>query len=144
MIIWAQFGEACTKFEGEEGKKLILSCENDALRLHELCSALNNVVQAAHVSSNSLFFSVDIDECGVQGVCGEGGLCHNTEGDFTCSCQMGYTVQDGSEPFNPNRDAAYCKSKNRAIALHINKTSKEISPHLLEHWVLVSLSVSLY
>lgn len=83
----------------------------------------------------SLFLFVDIDECGVQGVCGEGGLCLNTEGDFNCSCQMGYTVQDGSEPFNPNRDAAYCKGKNRAIALHINKTSIEISPHLQEHFV---------
>ncbi len=98
-------------------------------------SALNNVEQAAHFSFNSmmLFLYVDIDECGVQGVCGEGGLCHNTEGDFTCSCQTGYTVQDGSEPFNPNRDAAYCKGKNRAIALHINKTSIDISPHLQEH-----------
>ncbi|KAF4113836.1 sushi domain-containing protein 1 isoform X1 [Onychostoma macrolepis] len=76
------------------------------------CTCLAGYSPSNHMNTfipNDGTYCHDIDECGVQGVCGEGGLCHNTEGDFTCSCQTGYTVQDGSEPFNTNRDAAYCK-----------------------------------
>ncbi|XP_016314739.1 sushi domain-containing protein 1-like [Sinocyclocheilus anshuiensis] len=76
------------------------------------CTCLAGYSPSNHMNTfipNDGTYCHDIDECGVQGGCGEGGLCHNTEGDFTCSCQTGYTVQYGSEPFNPYRDAAYCK-----------------------------------
>ncbi|KAI4890617.1 hypothetical protein NFI96_026709 [Prochilodus magdalenae] len=52
---------------------------------------------------------VYVDECEVQDVCGEGGVCENSEGDFSCSCQTGYRVQSGSEPFQPHRDSAHCE-----------------------------------
>ncbi|XP_058849599.1 sushi domain-containing protein 1-like isoform X2 [Acipenser ruthenus] len=51
----------------------------------------------------------DIDECQVRGICGEGGLCKNLPGDFNCTCAEGYTVTNASEPFNPVKDAAFCK-----------------------------------
>ncbi|XP_062398816.1 sushi domain-containing protein 1 isoform X2 [Sardina pilchardus] len=52
----------------------------------------------------------DIDECQVQGVCGEGGLCRNTDGNFECECQIGYRVKDGTVPFHPNREKAFCEA----------------------------------
>ncbi|XP_058879108.1 sushi domain-containing protein 1-like isoform X2 [Acipenser ruthenus] len=52
----------------------------------------------------------DIDECQVRGICGEGGLCKNLPGDFNCTCAEGYTVTNASEPFNPVKDAAFCKA----------------------------------
>ena len=56
----------------------------------------------------SLFLS-DVDECQFQGICGEGGLCRNTDGDFECECQVGYRVQGGTLPFHPAREKAFCK-----------------------------------
>ncbi|KAJ8285464.1 hypothetical protein GJAV_G00027100 [Gymnothorax javanicus] len=52
----------------------------------------------------------DIDECKVQGICGEGGWCTNVQGDFNCRCQTGYKVLNGSQPFHPHRDKAFCKA----------------------------------
>ncbi|XP_060928373.1 sushi domain-containing protein 1 isoform X3 [Limanda limanda] len=51
----------------------------------------------------------DIDECRITGLCGDGGWCRNLEGSFECSCQVGYQVQDGTEPFHPYRGKASCK-----------------------------------
>ncbi|XP_034450995.1 sushi domain-containing protein 1 isoform X2 [Hippoglossus hippoglossus] len=51
----------------------------------------------------------DIDECKITGLCGDGGRCRNLEGSFECSCQVGYQVDDGTEPFHPHRDKASCK-----------------------------------
>ncbi|XP_056263301.1 adhesion G protein-coupled receptor E2-like isoform X2 [Pseudoliparis swirei] len=39
--------------------------------------------------------SSDIDECAGLTVCGPDSVCHNTLGDYTCTCQLGYT------PFQP-------------------------------------------
>ncbi|XP_035022890.2 sushi domain-containing protein 1 isoform X7 [Hippoglossus stenolepis] len=51
----------------------------------------------------------DIDECRITGLCGDGGRCRNLEGSFECSCQVGYQVDNGTEPFHPHRDKASCK-----------------------------------
>ncbi|XP_047186948.1 sushi domain-containing protein 1 isoform X7 [Scophthalmus maximus] len=51
----------------------------------------------------------DIDECRITGLCGEGGWCRNLEGSFECTCQLGYQVHNGAEPFHPQRDKASCK-----------------------------------
>ncbi|XP_044054083.1 sushi domain-containing protein 1 isoform X3 [Siniperca chuatsi] len=51
----------------------------------------------------------DIDECRIPGLCGEGGQCRNLEGSFDCSCQLGYQIHNGVEPFHPHRDKASCK-----------------------------------
>ncbi|XP_035022886.1 sushi domain-containing protein 1 isoform X2 [Hippoglossus stenolepis] len=51
----------------------------------------------------------DIDECKITGLCGDGGRCRNLEGSFECSCQVGYQVDNGTEPFHPHRDKASCK-----------------------------------
>ncbi|XP_062240819.1 sushi domain-containing protein 1 isoform X2 [Platichthys flesus] len=51
----------------------------------------------------------DIDECRITGLCGDGGRCRNLDGSFECSCQVGYQVEDGTEPFHPHRDKASCK-----------------------------------
>ncbi|XP_053277415.1 sushi domain-containing protein 1 isoform X3 [Pleuronectes platessa] len=51
----------------------------------------------------------DIDECRITGLCGDGGRCRNLDGSFECSCQVGYQVEDGTEPFHPQRDKASCK-----------------------------------
>ncbi|XP_050931097.1 sushi domain-containing protein 1 isoform X5 [Lates calcarifer] len=51
----------------------------------------------------------DIDECRITNLCGEGGQCRNLDGSFECSCQLGYQVHNGVEPFHPQRDKAFCK-----------------------------------
>ncbi|XP_077943377.1 sushi domain-containing protein 1 isoform X14 [Gasterosteus aculeatus] len=51
----------------------------------------------------------DDDECRIAGVCGEGARCRNLEGSFDCSCQLGYQVHNGLEPFNPHSDNASCR-----------------------------------
>ncbi|KAM9858948.1 sushi domain-containing protein 1-like isoform 2-T2 [Aulostomus maculatus] len=51
----------------------------------------------------------DIDECRISGLCGEGGQCRNLDGSFDCSCRRGYQVHDGTEPFHPHQDQAFCK-----------------------------------
>ncbi|XP_037338631.2 sushi domain-containing protein 1 isoform X7 [Pungitius pungitius] len=51
----------------------------------------------------------DDDECRVVGVCGDGARCRNLEGSFDCSCQLGYRVHDGLEPFNPHSGNASCR-----------------------------------
>ncbi|KAG7239964.1 hypothetical protein INR49_028126, partial [Caranx melampygus] len=50
-----------------------------------------------------------IDECRTTGLCGEGGQCRNLDGSYECSCQVGYRVHNGVEPFHPDRDKASCK-----------------------------------
>ena len=42
---------------------------------------------------NVLFLHVDINECesGALNNCHENAQCTNTEGSFTCSCNLGYT-----------------------------------------------------
>ncbi|KAL6114698.1 susd1 [Pungitius sinensis] len=51
----------------------------------------------------------DDDECRVVGACGDGARCRNLEGSFDCSCQLGYQVHDGLEPFNPHSGNASCR-----------------------------------
>ena len=34
----------------------------------------------------------DIDECENATICGMGGTCNNTVGNYTCECQTGYTL----------------------------------------------------
>lgn len=64
------------------------------------------------------FWSIaDIDECRITGICGEGGQCRNLEGSFDCSCQKGYRVRNGHEPFNPQRGNASCQGKRNSIGL---------------------------
>lgn len=53
----------------------------------------------------------DVDECRITGVCGDGAQCSNLPGSFECSCQLGYRVRDGKEPFDPRRDEASCQGK---------------------------------
>lgn len=52
---------------------------------------------------------VDVDECRVQGICGDGGQCGNLLGGFHCHCQVGYRVHNGTEPFHPLPDQTFCK-----------------------------------
>ena len=41
--------------------------------------------------SNSLLFTIDIDECeGEENKCGSNAACMNTVGSYTCSCNDGY------------------------------------------------------
>ncbi|XP_029961295.1 sushi domain-containing protein 1 isoform X4 [Salarias fasciatus] len=61
------------------------------------------------LSRSCQVFALDVDECRVSGVCGEGARCRNLDGSFDCSCQVGYRVHDGVEPFHPARDNASCK-----------------------------------
>ena len=44
-----------------------------------------------------LVYSVDIDECTLGGTfnqCGEPDSCVNIQGDYTCSCNPGYELED--------------------------------------------------
>lgn len=54
----------------------------------------------------------DTDECRITGLCGDGGQCRNLDGSFECSCQLGYKVHNGVDPFHPHRDKASCKGKS--------------------------------
>ncbi|KAG7222117.1 hypothetical protein INR49_016689, partial [Caranx melampygus] len=67
------------------------------------------VDDAGVFNSYTLIGSTDIDECRTTGLCGEGGLCRNLDGSYECSCQVGYRVHNGVEPFHPDRDKASCK-----------------------------------
>lgn len=53
----------------------------------------------------------DIDECIVVGICGEGGQCRNLDGSFDCSCQLGYQIHNGTEPFHPDKGQASCQGQ---------------------------------
>ncbi|XP_035235294.1 sushi domain-containing protein 1 isoform X18 [Anguilla anguilla] len=70
----------------------------------------NDGTQCKDIDECKVLFVSDIDECKVQGICGEGGWCTNVQGDFSCRCQAGYKVQNGSQPFHPHRDTAFCKA----------------------------------
>uniref|UniRef100_A0A087X6S8 Sushi domain containing 1 n=1 Tax=Poecilia formosa TaxID=48698 RepID=A0A087X6S8_POEFO len=74
----------------------------------------------------------DIDECKITGQCGEGGQCRNLEGSFDCSCQIGYKVHNGAEPFRPQRGGAACKVVDCG------------PPVLVEDSVLLSITFTTY
>lgn len=68
-----------------------------------------------YVSCSFTIGCADTDECRITGLCGEGGQCRNLEGSFDCSCQLGYQVHNGEEPFHPHTDKAFCKGKTALI-----------------------------
>lgn len=85
-----------------------------------------------------LVVSEDIDECRITGLCGEGGLCRNLEGSFDCSCQVGYRVHNGAEPFQPQRDGAFCKGKQKLDAYVMIYSAWKMFSYSLDLFFVVS------
>ncbi|KAM7416083.1 hypothetical protein PAMA_018248 [Pampus argenteus] len=88
------------------GTEVVYQCDSG---YHNVGKGNVSVCTAAGQWEGASVLCQDIDECSVAGLCGEGGQCRNLEGSFYCSCQLGYRVHNGSEPFNPHRDIASCK-----------------------------------
>ena len=62
-----------------------------------------------------IFDDADINECATNnGGCGAGGSCTNTEGSFTCTCQLGYTY-----------DRTTCKGKSAECIRYVQFESKK-------------------
>jgi len=50
------------------------------------------ITRRCNISNKSYFGCADIDECEVNnGGCHMQAICNNTEGNFTCTCQSGFT-----------------------------------------------------
>lgn len=49
----------------------------------------NDLEHLNDVSLNFVLFLTDIDEC-MNSPCSENGICSNTPGNYTCSCERGY------------------------------------------------------
>ncbi|XP_046871945.1 sushi domain-containing protein 1 isoform X2 [Hypomesus transpacificus] len=79
------------------------TCEDKSDGSGKMCKCMYGFV------GNGRIYCQDIDECRIPGICGEGGQCRNLQGRFNCHCQVGYKVHDGTEPFHPRQDQAFCK-----------------------------------
>ena len=54
--------------------------------------------QIKQLTVNNLCTGTDVNECSVKGFCGAGATsCSNSAGSFTCKCDKGYKIDNGSK-----------------------------------------------
>ncbi|XP_053321810.1 sushi domain-containing protein 1 isoform X2 [Spea bombifrons] len=58
--------------------------------------------------SNEKSFCTDVDECSVPDICGHNSRCKNIPGSYECYCAEGYSVMNGTEPFQANGNTSLC------------------------------------
>lgn len=83
----------------------------------------------------------DIDECRIPSLCGGGSQCTNIPGSFECTCQLGYKVHNGKEPFHPHREKTSCKGKR---SLWSRSSVIIIDPHNTIPWLCLSLDLCMF